>query len=87
MSEHNQRQYLRMLNQLTRFEEGQIRIDALVDGLEGLFNALENVPESWKSAFLQQWGELEDERAYALFKNFRCSTMRQAGGCFLRQRN
>jgi hypothetical protein len=69
MSKHNERQYRLMLAQLKRFEEGQTRLDTLVDGLEGLLNSLEGISHSWKQAFLHEWGKLEDERAYALFKN------------------
>jgi hypothetical protein len=69
MSEYNERQYRLMLTQLRRFEEGQTKLDALVDGLEGLLNSLEDISTSWKQAFLREWGKLEDERAYALFKN------------------
>ena len=69
MSEHDQRQYRLMLGQLTKFEEGQIRLDTLVDDLDGLLNALDGVSNSWKQTFRHEWGKLEDERAYALFKN------------------
>jgi hypothetical protein len=69
MSEYNERQYRLMLAQLRRFEEGQTKLDALVDGLEGLLNSLEYISTSWRQAFLREWGRLEDERAYALFKN------------------
>ena len=58
-----------MLNQLIKFGEGQIALDVLVNDLEGLLNALEGISSSWKQAFLHEWGKLEDERAYALFKN------------------
>jgi hypothetical protein len=70
MSEHNERQYHLMLSQLTKFDEGEIALDALVNDLEGLLNALEGISTSWKDAFLHQWGKLEDESAYALFKTF-----------------
>ena len=69
MTEHDQRQYHLMLNQLIKFGEGQIALDVLVNDLEGLLNALEGISSSWKQAFLHEWGKLEDERAYALFKN------------------
>jgi hypothetical protein len=71
MSEHNKRQYHLILGHLTSFENGQLGLETLVDNLEGLLNALEAVPISWKQTFLQEWGKLEDERAYALFKNVR----------------
>lgn len=60
-----------MLAQLKRFEEGQIRLNVLVDDLEGLLNRLEGIPNSWKQAFLHEWGKLEDERAYALSENLK----------------
>ena len=69
MTEHDLRQYHLMLNQLIKFGEGQIALDVLVNDLEGLLNALEGISSSWKQAFLHEWGKLEDERAYALFKN------------------
>jgi hypothetical protein len=71
MSEHNERQYRLMLAQLRRFEEGQTKLDALVDGLEGLLNSLEGISHSWKQVFLHEWGKLEDERAYALSENLK----------------
>jgi hypothetical protein len=69
MSEHNKRQYQLMLDRLTAFEKGQIPLDTLVVDLEGLLNALEGVTIAWRQTFLHDWGKLEDERAYALFKN------------------
>jgi hypothetical protein len=71
MPEHNERQYRLILGQLTRFENGQLALDALVDNLDGLLNALERISTSWKQTFLQEWGKLEDERSYASFKNIR----------------
>ncbi len=58
-----------MLDRLNAFEQGKITLGKLVVDLEGLLNALESVASSWKQTFLSDWGELEDERAYALFKN------------------
>jgi hypothetical protein len=69
MSDHDERQYRLMLSQLARFDESQITLGVLVDDLEGLLNALEGISSSWKQTFLHEWGKLEDERAYALFKN------------------
>jgi hypothetical protein len=43
----------------------------LVDNLDGLLNALEGISGSWKQTFLHEWGKLEDERAYALFKSLK----------------
>jgi hypothetical protein len=69
MSEYNERQYRLMLAQLIKFEEGQIRLNVLVNDLEGLLNSLQGLPNSWRQAFLHEWGKLEDERAYALSEN------------------
>src|ERR1019366_3909779 len=69
MSDHDERQYRLMLSKLARFDESQITLGVLVDDLEGLLNALEGISSSWKQTFLHEWGKLEDERAYALFKN------------------
>jgi hypothetical protein len=69
MSEFNQRQYGLMLDRLNAFEKGTLSLDRLVVDLEGLLNALQGVASSWKQTFLGDWGELEDERAYALFRN------------------
>ena len=71
MSEYSERQYRLMLAQLTRFEEGQVRLNVLVDDLEGLLCSLEGLPNSWRQAFLREWGKLEDERAYALSENLK----------------
>lgn len=69
MSEFNQRQYRLMLDRLDAFEQGSIALDKLVVDLEGLLNALDGVASDWKKNFLGDWGNLEEERAYALFKN------------------
>jgi hypothetical protein len=55
-----------MLERIDAFERGMIRLDTLVDDLEGLLNVLEVVGASWRQAFLGQWGVLEDARAVAL---------------------
>jgi hypothetical protein len=69
MSEFNQRQYGLMLDRLNAFEKGTLNLDRLVVDLEGLLNALQGIASSWKQTFLIDWGKLEDERAYASFKN------------------
>src|SRR5579862_300237 len=61
-------QYRLMLERIAAFEDGQIRIDQLVNDLEGLLNTLENPDLPWKQSFLHEWGALEDVRAVALFK-------------------
>jgi hypothetical protein len=59
------------LGQLKKFENGQLKLDVLVDDLEGLLSSLEDIPNSWRQAFLSEWGKLEDERAYALSENLK----------------
>jgi hypothetical protein len=68
MSDYDQRQYRLMLERLTAFEQGRLRLDMLVNDLEGLLNALEEVQPAWKQTFFHYWGKLEDERGLALFK-------------------
>lgn len=36
-----------------------------------MLNNLEGISHSWKQVFLHEWGKLEDERAYALFKDLK----------------
>lgn len=69
MSEFDQRQYQLMLDRLVAFEHGRIRLDSLVDDLDGLLNALKGIEPAWKRSFLHQWGRLEVERAFALSEN------------------
>jgi hypothetical protein len=69
MSDYDQRQYRLMLDRLTAFEQSKITLNALVVDLEGLLNALDDITPCWKQAFLSDWGKLEEERAYASFKN------------------
>ena len=71
MPDADQAHYRLMLDRLTAFEEGQIPLDRLVDDLEGLLNVLAKVEPTWEEMFLGLWGELEDERAYALFKGIK----------------
>ena len=69
MSEKDQRQYRLMLEKIGSFEQGEIRLESLVEDLDGLLNVLEEPASSWREAFLHEWGNLEDERAFAIFKN------------------
>src|ERR1043166_8465956 len=71
MVDFDQRQYRLMLDRLVAFDEGRIRLDTLVDDLEGLLNILAEPDPAWKRTFLGFWGELEEERAYALFKEIK----------------
>jgi hypothetical protein len=65
-SEYDQNQYRLMLERIDAFERSAIRLDTLVDDLEGLLNVLEAVCFSWRQAFLSRWGVLEEVRAVAL---------------------
>jgi len=69
MSDFDQRQYRLMLKSLDDFSVGHMRIDVLIANLEGLLNALRDIDEEWKQTFLHYWGQIEDERADALFRN------------------
>lgn len=57
-----------MLEAISAFERGALRLDKLVIDLEGLVNALDAVEPRWKQEFLGHWGVLEDARAFALLK-------------------
>jgi hypothetical protein len=65
-SEYDQRQYRLMLERIDAFERGTIRLDTLVDDLEGLLNVLEAVSFEWRQAYLSHWGVLEEARAVGL---------------------
>lgn len=69
MSDFDQRQYGLMLRSLDDFASGRMRLDTLISNLEGLLNAVGDVGDDWKQSFLHFWGQLEDERAVALFRN------------------
>src|SRR5690242_1146554 len=69
MSDFDQRQYRLMLKSLDDYSAGRARIDALITNLEGLLNALRAVEPEWRQTFLHYWGQIEDERADALFRN------------------
>lgn len=55
-----------MLERLVAFEAGNLSAHSLVNDLEGLLSALENADKSWRQAFLQSWGGMEDVRAVAI---------------------
>lgn len=63
---HNQQQYTIMLSRIDAYERGQLGIGDLVNNLDGLFHALENVPISWRQKFISYWGSLEIALALAL---------------------
>jgi hypothetical protein len=50
------------------FEAGQITFRAMLDRLEECADNLSDVDLSWKEAFQQEWGRMEEAYAYASFK-------------------
>jgi hypothetical protein len=68
ISEYDQRQYQLMLEAVSAFQNGQLKIDALISNLDGLFRALEGHDEAWRKSFFEYWADLEQARAIALFR-------------------
>ena len=68
MPDYDQRQYRLMLDRLEAFSRNGIGIDTLIADLQGLLNALKEPGDSWKQDFLQWWGQIEDARAYARYR-------------------
>ena len=60
MSDYDNRQYGLMLEQIKQFESKRIDLKHLINGLESLLCALEEVDSNWKSAFQSKWGVLEE---------------------------
>lgn len=50
------------------FDAGRITFRALLDRLESCVDNLSDEDLSWKEAFQQKWGRMEDVYAYASFK-------------------
>lgn len=65
MNEREQRQLDGIINQINAFESHQIRLTGLISSLEALLNAMEDVPQAWRSEFRRQWGVLEQVYAVA----------------------
>ena len=68
MSIHDLKQYHLMLSRLEAFRRSDINIDALIADLRGLLNALHEADPDWKQTFLHWWGQIEDARAYARYR-------------------
>ncbi len=66
MSDYDNRQYDRMLEQIRNFESKRIDLKHLTNGLESLLCALEEADAAWKSEFQSKWGVLEEVYAVAL---------------------
>jgi hypothetical protein len=69
MSDYDNRQYRRMLDQIKDFESKRIDLEHLINGLESLLCALEEANAGWKSEFQSKWGLLEEVYAVALDRN------------------
>lgn len=63
ISQHDDRQYRLMSQQLDQYQNGVIDFDHLVLGLEALLAVLEAPDRTWADAFRQEWGSLEIVRA------------------------
>jgi hypothetical protein len=66
MSDYDNRQYHRMLDQIRDFESKRIDLKHLINGMESLLSALETADATWKSEFQRKWGVLEEVYAVAL---------------------
>jgi hypothetical protein len=66
MSDYDNRQYRRMLDQIQDFESKRIDLKHLINGMESLLCALEEADAGWKSEFQSKWGVLEEVYAVAL---------------------
>ncbi len=66
MSDYNNRQYRRMLDQINDFRSKRIDLKHLINGLESLLCALEQADAGWKSEFQSNWGVLEEVYAVSL---------------------
>src|SRR5258706_13397124 len=66
MSDYDNRQYRRMLDQIHDFESKRIDLKHLINGMESLLCALEGADAAWKSEFQSKWGVLEEVYAVAL---------------------
>jgi len=66
---YNQRQYERMLQAIEAYEKDRITFGRLTIDLEGLIQALENIPNAQRHILLTHWGTLEDVRSLALSRS------------------
>jgi hypothetical protein len=64
----DQRLFTEMEAALRSFDAGQITFRALLDRLESCLDNLSDEDVPWKDAFQHQWSGLEQEYAYASFK-------------------
>jgi hypothetical protein len=66
---YNQRQYQLMLDRISQYERGKLRIGSLIDDLWALLSVLENATTTWRESFVAEWGDLEQVYAVALDRN------------------
>lgn len=57
---YNRRQYERMLQTISDYENERVSLKTLVINLEALVGTLRDIPIEWKDLFLQNWGVLDD---------------------------
>lgn len=65
-SDYNSRQYALMVDVIRAYEANEIGLPRLIEQLEGLIAALEDVGGELRNAFLSRWGVLEDIHAAAI---------------------
>ena len=66
MTDYDERQISLMINRIRRFQNKEIHLGVLINDLEALLNALESVSVDWKSAFHEEWWDLEQVYAISL---------------------
>ncbi len=69
MTDYDMRQQNLMADKIKQFQNEEIHLGILVRDLEALLNALESVSSGWKSAFHEEWWNLEQVYAVALDRN------------------
>jgi hypothetical protein len=65
-TDYDQRQYQLMIDQITKFNKGDLKFGALVSALKGLLAALQGAETGWKESFINDWGTMETIYAMAL---------------------
>jgi hypothetical protein len=67
MSNYDQKQYALMQSCISKFEQGNLNIKELIDGLEGLLSCLEQTSTDWCESFKSEWWTLEQIYANAAY--------------------
>jgi hypothetical protein len=68
MSDYDQEQYALMQACINKFEQGNLDIKELIDGLEGLLSCLEETSKEWSESFKSEWWTLEQTYAVAAYR-------------------